>query len=223
MEVVKKGYLLLFNVTQLIGNLCVVLSITRFMVEHKTGIDSYHLGADMIKVLLALQWLEILHAALGLAKGSPVTSFIQVFGKSVVFFAFLASPAVPSVVTSSMTSGLLLLAWSLADFIRFLFYFHNQIGLSMFFVTWLRYSAWIILYPIGIACEGVTLLLNLDSIKSSGRFNYPLPNQANISFNPVIAIYVYVGLLLPMGSYKMLSYMWSQRKRSLGKKDEKTY
>jgi very-long-chain (3R)-3-hydroxyacyl-CoA dehydratase len=221
MDSLKKGYLLLYNATQLIGNFCVIVSIARFMIEHKTSTDSYHLGSNMIRILLTLQWLEILHTIIGLAKGSPVTSFCQVLGKSIVFFAFMDSSAVPSEVTSAKTSGILLLAWALGDSIRFLFYFQNQIGLSLSSITWIRYSAWMVLYPIGITCEGITLLLNLGSLKSSGRFAYPLPNHLNISFDPSIAIYIYVVVILPMGSHKMLSYMWSQRQRALATFDRK--
>ena len=215
MDSLKRGYILVYNLVQLIGNLCVIASITRFIIDNRGVTDSYHLGAPIIQVLLGLQWLEIIHTLVGLAKGSPVTSFMQVFGKSIVFFVFLNSKDVPSEVTSSWTSGILLLAWSWGDSLRFLFYLQNQLGFNLRLIVWLRYSGWIILYPVGILAEGVTLLLNIYSLKKTERLSYSLPNQLNISFDPVSAIYVYVCLILPLGGFKMLSYMWSQRIKAL--------
>jgi len=165
--------------------------------------------------------LEVLHSTLGLLKSSPLTSLLQVLGKSLVFFPFLASVGVPSAVTNCPSSGILLLAWSLGDGVRFLYYVNDVNGPENKAITWLRYSAWIVLYPIGISCEAWTLWLNIPGLKSSGRFQIPLPNRLNMSFDPVSLIYIYLFVILPLGSFKMLSYMASQRRKALSKTEGK--
>ena len=43
------------------------------------------------------------------------------------------------------------MSWALSDLIRFLYYFAN--GKSLFLLKWIRYSAFILLYPLGFGCE----------------------------------------------------------------------
>jgi very-long-chain (3R)-3-hydroxyacyl-CoA dehydratase len=124
-------------------------------------------------------------------------------------------------VKDSRVAGLLLLTWTVGDTIRYPFYIQTVLGRNVKIITWLRYSAWIVLYPIGILAEAVVIYSNLEDIKRTGRYSFPLPNMLNVSFDPIIAIYSYLFGFLFIASYFMLGYMWRQRKRVLGQVDRK--
>lgn len=48
----------------------------------------------------------------------------------------------------------MVMAWSAADFIRYLYYAVKLVGGHQYHnLTWLRYSAFYVLYPVGIAAE----------------------------------------------------------------------
>lgn len=50
--------------------------------------------------------------------------------------------------------GLMVLAWSAADTIRYLYFATRLVGGHQYYnLTWLRYSAFYVLYPLGIASE----------------------------------------------------------------------
>lgn len=71
----------------------------------------------------------------------------------------------------------LVLAWGLADFIRYSYYTLSLVtdGETWYPIKWLRYTAFVPLYPIGTACELYLLCSTWRAWKSSGSgWNYGL-------------------------------------------------
>lgn len=71
----------------------------------------------------------------------------------------------------------LVLAWGLADFIRYAYYTLSLVtdGETWRPIKWLRYNAFIPLYPIGTVCEFYLLYSTWRAWKSSGNgWNYGL-------------------------------------------------
>lgn len=99
---------------------------------------------------------------------APVlTSFVQVAGRSTVLWL---------VIENYQSSGLspfygsMVLAWSAADAIRYLYFAARLVGGHQYSnLTWLRYSAFYILYPVGIASEvGVVY----ETVSEAWRLGY---------------------------------------------------
>jgi very-long-chain (3R)-3-hydroxyacyl-CoA dehydratase len=82
-----------------------------------------------------LSGLEILHAALGLVRGSPANALVQWVGRSNVLFGVVAS--VPAV-QSSPAVGAMLLAWAMSEVIRYPWYVATLAGACPAWLTWLR-------------------------------------------------------------------------------------
>ena len=59
----------------------------------------------------------------------------------------------------------------------------QELGIVPYVSLWLRYTAFIVLYPLGISSELALVWLALPHIKSSGLLSYPMPNALNISFD----------------------------------------
>ncbi len=82
-----------------------------------------------------LSALEILHAAVGLVGGSPLTSLMQWAGRSNVLFGVVA--AVPET-QNRPAVGAMFLAWALSEVIRYPWYAASVAGACPRWLTWLR-------------------------------------------------------------------------------------
>ena len=124
--------------------------------------------------------LEIVHAAIGLVGGSPINALMQWAGRSNVLFAIVHS--VPEV-QASPAVGAMLLAWALSEVIRYPWYAATTAGLCPYWLTWLRYTAFIPLYPVGVVGEMHAVYLALPYIAQRKLHYVTLPNAWNLGFD----------------------------------------
>jgi very-long-chain (3R)-3-hydroxyacyl-CoA dehydratase len=81
----------------------------------------------------------------------------------------------------------LLLAWSLTEVVRYAFYACKEVGTPPYILSWLRYTTFIVLYPLGVSSELAMVWLAQPIIQQTGLFYYPMPNQANMAFDYSLA------------------------------------
>ncbi|KAK7961049.1 tyrosine phosphatase-like protein [Apiospora saccharicola] len=133
--------------------------------------------------------LEVAHAALGLVGASVATTALQIGGKNLV----VRGP-----------TGFLgcVLAWGCSEMIRYAFFVGQLLrGEPFGWVQWLRYNAFLVLYPVGLASEAWLVYLALVRGEGTG---------------PVYKGYLFLGLLtyLPAGPY-LFTHMLKQRRRGV--------
>ena len=93
---------------------------------------------------------ELTFAETGLVRASVPTTGMQVASRLLLVwgvvnnFPFLAQSAV----YSSM-----LVAWSVTEVIRYSYFVLTLSGYQPAFITWLRYNAFFVMYPLGISSE----------------------------------------------------------------------
>lgn len=80
---------------------------------------------------------------------------------------------------------------------------------------WLRYSGFIVLYPVGVASELTMAYLALPTIKATRLWNYPMPNKLNFAFDYYVVCLLIIASYLP-GLPQLYGYMLTQRKKQLG-------
>ena len=73
------------------------------------------------------------------------------------------------------------LMWT-PSYFRYPYYLIRSLRYNIDLVTWLRYTAWIPLYPLGFLCEGVLLLRAIPYFEETERFSIRLPNSWNFGF-----------------------------------------
>ncbi|EUC35757.1 hypothetical protein COCVIDRAFT_41016 [Bipolaris victoriae FI3] len=143
--------------------------------------------------------IEVLHAAFGLIKSPVSTTALQVVTRVIqvwmVWFCFPTSTA------SSNAYLALLLAWSTADTIRYLYLALNMHGRAPGWLVWLRYTMFYPLYPVGIGAEWWLLYRAAEPAASINGLIPPF-------FYFCLALYV-------PGSYTMYTYMMKQRSKTL--------
>ncbi|VDM05722.1 unnamed protein product [Schistocephalus solidus] len=113
--------------------------------------EAYTLVADRMLIVQLASFLEIVHASMGWVRSSVLATALQVLGRNLVFFLILVPHAEVQEDTAVFT---LFITWSMIELLRYPYYvlriFDEKFGL----LTYLRYTAWIPLYPIGFMCEG---------------------------------------------------------------------
>lgn len=148
--------------------------------------------STVIVAFQTIQLIEVGHAIVRFVPSSPVTTFIQIFSRLMLVWGILVP--IPEA-RSSLGVPLLLVAWSIAECTRYFYYGFHLYDVVPYFSTWLRYTLFIVLYPMGVTGELLTTYASLSTISKKKLWSIELPNFLNISF------YYDYALILFMLSY----------------------
>eukprot|EP00884_Botryococcus_braunii_P001131 jgi/Botrbrau1/11018/Bobra.101_1s0016.1 len=209
--ILKNSYLLGYNVLQTaLWTLGVGLTLWT-LIRTGSGAGVYAAAAPVVKFAQLLALIETLHAATGLVRGSPLMSFLQWFGRSNVLF--LIADYIPEVQGHWYVASTFV-AWGLADMIRYPFYACALVGKPQPWLTWLRYTAFIVLYPWGMFLGEWPLVYNsLPYIKERQLHSISMPNAWNFAFSYYIFCVVSLAVIMPGALLQLYLYLLAQRRR----------
>ncbi|CAJ1381592.1 unnamed protein product [Effrenium voratum] len=108
---------------------------------------------DTISIFTYLQLLEVLHAALGMVPSNPLTTAMQISSRVGLVQIVACARSASSWAAMLPWMTLFMVAWSITEVIRYLYYALNTAGVNLPPLTWLRYSTFLALYPLGVAGE----------------------------------------------------------------------
>ncbi|VUZ40546.1 unnamed protein product [Hymenolepis diminuta] len=205
-------YLLVFNIFQWAGFIYVFGTLVHGWWVEGNDVKSkaFDMVADRLIILQLAAFLEIAHVLLGWVKGRVLPTVIQVLGRNLVLFIVLLPH---KELQEDTTVFNLFLVWSTIELVRYPYYalrlFDEEIGL----ITYLRYTLWIPLYPIGFMCEGKLIILSMPILEESRRFSIEMPNIANFAFDFPIFLHVYILLMLPAFLIQMQRMYLQRRKK----------
>ncbi|KAK1765761.1 tyrosine phosphatase-like protein [Phialemonium atrogriseum] len=199
----KKGYLIAYNSasaiawTTILGRVVAVLLLK--------GPHMVPLAVDnFARITQTFATLEILHSVLGIVPSPLFTTLMQVASR--LFLMWLVTYPFPSVTTSPAYSSMLC-AWSLTELIRYGYFTAKLTGGDAspppYWLHWLRYSAFIVLYPVGISSELVEVYLAATGPARGLAWWAPYALAA------AAAVYA-------PGAPKLYTYMVKQRRKQLG-------
>lgn len=215
-------YLVLYNIILSIGWLIILLVTNQTINSWRYHEDIWsskniYLNTEFfLHIFQTAALLEVVHAAVGLVRSNPVLTLLQVLSRLlvvwIVMFLFEES-------RNSIGTVIVCVVWPLAEITRYMFYALNILEKNNSFLTWCRYSFFIILYPIGVTGELICIykaVAFLQPLKIRAKFSYNLPNKLNISFD------LYYFLIFSMIAYipvfpQLYGHMLAQRKKILGK------
>jgi len=222
MSTLKRAYLLLYNSAQVYGWLFMLVQCLLAFQR------SYHSGSlvPLTKIYSACDWyllvfqtaaiLEIFHAMFGIVKANPVLTGFQVFSRLFVTWGIVYSVRQ----TQSHYSVLIcVFAWSLTEVIRYSYYAFSLFNAAPYFLTWCRYTFFIVLYPIGVVGELWSVFFSLSF--SATLFRLALPNKLNVSFYYPYLLLVCMVTYIPVFPQLYL-HMFAQRRKLLGSGEKKT-
>jgi len=210
---IAKLYLLAYNSIQLIGWSYGLLSIFIYLFEWHSFNNLWISGGVRytISTFQTLQLLEVIHCMVKIVPSNAFQTFIQILSRLVLVWGILNLVAESR---SSVGVLLLLIGWSIAEITRYLYYALNLFDCVPHAITWLRYTLFIVLYPIGVSGELLTMVKAFPHIRDKQLLSIQLPNFANISF------YYHYLLIVIMLTYipffpQLYFYMISQRNKML--------
>ncbi|XP_023613069.1 very-long-chain (3R)-3-hydroxyacyl-CoA dehydratase 2 [Myotis lucifugus] len=160
--------------------------------------------------------LEILHCAIGIVPSSVVLTSFQVMSR--VFLIWAVTHSVKEV-QSEDSVLLFVIAWTITEIIRYSFYTFSLLNHLPYLIKWARYTLFIVLYPMGVSGELLTIYAALPFVRQAGLYSISLPNKYNFSFD------YYAFLILIMISYiplfpQLYFHMIHQRRKVLSHTEE---
>lgn len=214
----KKVYLFLYNLLMFVGfsYVFIVMNI-RYLKEGAESISGTYKSVGSVMVILQiLQVLEIMHPLFGYTKGNAFTATMQVMGRALILLCLI--DAEPRMQVKPVVFYLFC-TWTSIEIIRYPYYLSTIVKRENKLLTWLRYTAWIPLYPVGFLCEGVVMLRSFPYLEETGRFSVSLPNWYNFAFYFPTFLRIYMTLFMLPGMYVLMTHMYKLRKSKLGPKD----
>lgn len=211
----KTAYLFLYNIYQFIAYsyITLVLLIT-WSRDGFAGVSkvAYETVGPVMRCSQAMQYLEFFHALVGYTKGSPLFPFLQVTGRNFILFAIIDAE---DRIHEMPVVFVLFIIWSLVEVIRYPYYLLSILKKEIPLLTWLRYTIWMILYPLGFLCEGTVLIRSIPFFEETKRFTIEMPNEWNFTFNMVTMMKIHMTLTLPIGLVTVLMHMRKLRAKKL--------
>lgn len=200
-------YLLIYNVSMTAGWIVILARLVEALIRGEVVYDNVRLPLQLFQTGAIL---EVLHAITGIVRTSAMTTALQVASRLTLVWG-VADPVVR--IRDQLSFTTMVLAWSLTEIPRY-FYFSVSAATSYvpYWVTFIRYSTFLPLYPMGATSEWVTLYLALDDIRNSHLFSISLPNRFNFAFDYYSCCVLILALYIPGLPY-MYSHMLRQRRK----------
>jgi len=198
-----------------------------------TGLQDVWANVEVpLKIAQTTAVMEILHAAVGIVRSPVIVTAIQVASRIWALWGIVC--LVPqATTTASLTIPLLFLpfnitlnlitlltAWCCSEVIRYGFFAFKEAGKEPYVMQWLRYSGFLVLYPLGVSSELAMAWLALPTIKSQHIWSISLPNFINFGFSYYI-LCILIALAYIPGFPMLYGYMLAQRKKVLGREKSK--
>lgn len=214
-EQFKKVYLILYNLFQFVGftYILIVMGIRYYRDGPASMPGTYEAVGNAFKFVQLIQYLEVMHPIFGYTKGGAIVPFMQVSGRAFVLFAMIDHE--PRMMTKPVVFYLFII-WALIEIVRYPYYISQLLKAELSFLTWLRYSMWIPLYPLGVLCEGIIILRNIPYFEETKRLSVPMPNKWNIAFHMPTFMYLYLIFLILPGIFFIMTHMQTIRAKKLG-------
>jgi len=102
----------------------------------------------IIQIIQSFAIFDVIFAYFKIIKTNFITSFIQILSRYFIVWGPFTFGYVPKNVVIILTT-----VWGLADSIRYLYYINSK----NYYFKWLRYNMFIVLYPLGIIFELISL------------------------------------------------------------------
>ncbi|XP_014853053.1 PREDICTED: very-long-chain (3R)-3-hydroxyacyl-CoA dehydratase-like [Poecilia mexicana] len=217
----KKGYLFMYNLVQFLGFSWIFINMTvrLFILGQDSFYDTFHTTADMMYFCQMMAVLEVANPLLGLVKTGFFPAMIQVAGRNVILFVVFG--CLDEMQNKAVVFFVFYL-WSSIEIFRYPFYMLACIGTDWKLLTWLRYSLWIPLYPLGVVAEAVAVIQSLPIFDETRLFSVPLPSALghSLSFSYTLQLYL---VLMFLGLFINFRHLYKQRQRRYRSRKRKVH
>uniref|UniRef100_A0A8C8ZJD2 Very-long-chain (3R)-3-hydroxyacyl-CoA dehydratase n=1 Tax=Prolemur simus TaxID=1328070 RepID=A0A8C8ZJD2_PROSS len=200
------AYLVIYNVVMTAGWLVIAVGLVRAYLAKGSYHSLYYSIEKPLKFFQTGASLEV-----RIVPSSVVLTSFQVISR--VFMIWAVTHSVKEV-QSEDSVLLFVVAWTLTEIVRYSFYTFSLLNHLPYLIKWARYTLFIVLYPMGVSGELLTMYAALPFVRQAGLYSISLPNKYNFSFD------YYAFLILVMISYipifpQLYFHMIHQRRKIL--------
>ncbi|XP_040018732.2 very-long-chain (3R)-3-hydroxyacyl-CoA dehydratase [Gasterosteus aculeatus] len=215
----KRGLLFAYNLVQFLGFSWIFVNMTvrLFIFGRDSVSDTFHTISDVMFFCQILAAVEVLNAAFGFVRTGVTPTLIQVVGRN--FILFIIFGAVEEMQHQPVVFFVFYL-WSAIEIFRYPFYMLGCFNTEWKTLTWLRYTIWIPLYPLGVLAEAVAVIQSIPIFDKTKLFSIPLPKAVGTSVSFSCVLYVYLGLMF-LGLFINFRHLYKQRTRRFRTKKRK--
>ncbi|XP_069770350.1 very-long-chain (3R)-3-hydroxyacyl-CoA dehydratase 1 isoform X1 [Narcine bancroftii] len=205
------AWLTFYNIAMTAGWLVLAVAMIRFSYQKRTHKGLYRNIQKTLKFFQTFALLEIVHCGIGIVRTSVLVTGVQVLSR--IFIVWFVVHSIRPI-QNEESVVLFLVTWAVTEITRYSYYTFNLLNHLPYFIKWARYNLFIILYPIGVVGELLTIYGALPFVKKSGIYSLRLPNKYNVSFD------YYTCLIIVMVSYiplfpQLYFHMLRQRRKVL--------
>jgi len=211
-----KAYLLIYIVLQVGGWSYILYQLINYYIlqdaAFRAQITLWDYTRFAVIIFQNAAFFEIINAAMGFVKSNVAVTTMQVFSRMmVVLGVVMATP------TAKESPGLplALLAWSITEIIRYGYYALNLIKFVPHIVTFLRYTTFIVLYPIGVTGELLCFWYAQSYAKQHSVWSLEMPNSWNATFSYFTLLWLVMLSYIPFFP-QLYMHMFTQRRKILG-------
>ncbi|KAJ8419191.1 hypothetical protein AAFF_G00006900 [Aldrovandia affinis] len=205
------AWLTFYNIAMTAGWLVMAVAMLRFYIQRGTHMGLYRSISRTLKFFQTVALIEVIHCAVGMVRTSVIVTGVQVCSR--IFMVWFITNSIKQI-QNEESVVLFLVVWTVTEITRYSFYTFNLLNHLPYFIKWARYNMFIVMYPLGVAGELLTIYAALPYVRKSGMFSMRLPNKYNVSFD------YYIFLIIVMLSYiplfpQLYFHMLRQRKKVL--------
>ena len=176
------------------------------------GLVLNHPALILLNIAQGLAILEVIHALLKWVK-SPVLSTLAQVASRLLVVVFINVFVMNGFNSTGLSVGIMIVsfAWSITELVRYSLYFLSLFDVQPAWLLWMRYSFFIVLYPVGVTGEW---LIFLAPILANG-FSFTVePGVLPVYYGYgvlVLVLFISYAYYFPV----LYGYMWKQRKAKL--------
>uniref|UniRef100_A0A8C5WLD2 Very-long-chain (3R)-3-hydroxyacyl-CoA dehydratase n=1 Tax=Leptobrachium leishanense TaxID=445787 RepID=A0A8C5WLD2_9ANUR len=191
--------------------LVLAIAMARFYIEKRTHKGLYRAIQKTLKLFQTFASFELVHCALGLVRTSVLVTGVQVSSR--IFMVWLITNTIRQIQDEESVI-LFLVVWTVTEITRYSYYTFNLLNHLPYFIKWARYNLFIVLYPLGVAGELLTIYAALPYARRSGMYSLRLPNKYNISFDYYYSLFIVMCSYIPLFP-QLYFHMLRQRRKVL--------
>nr|XP_057930864.1 very-long-chain (3R)-3-hydroxyacyl-CoA dehydratase isoform X2 [Doryrhamphus excisus] len=217
----KTGFLFTYNLVQFLGFSWIFFNMTirLFVFSQDSFYDTFHTISDVMFFCQILAAVEVLNVAFGVVRTGLIPTLIQVVGRNFILFIIFGSL---EEMQNKPVVFFVFYLWSAIEIFRYPFYMLRSFNTEWKILTWLRYSLWIPLYPLGVIAEAVALMQSIPIFDETNLFSIPLPKAIGTSLSFSYVLYMYL-ILMFLGLFINFRHLYKQRRRHFRTKKRKAY
>uniref|UniRef100_W6NDC9 Very-long-chain (3R)-3-hydroxyacyl-CoA dehydratase n=1 Tax=Haemonchus contortus TaxID=6289 RepID=W6NDC9_HAECO len=207
------AYIFLYNVALFAIHLKIFLDLVNAVTSGKFVYKDHF---PLFCIGTAAQLLDVVHGVLGITTTGIAAGLLQVLGRLFMLFLIEGNPTIHN----QISTPVLLFAWVLIELFRYPYYALRAWDIEVYALAWLRYTAWIPLYPLGLTMEWLSMVTSLKYYYETGKYSILLPYlDLTLNFSAIIAIIAFA--VFPFISRKLLGHMRKQRRNKMNVKKTK--